>query len=39
MRVIFEGAAVWAATAYELASGQASSRETNDLRLSDMAEL
>jgi hypothetical protein len=39
MRVIFDGAAVWAATAYEPASGEASSRETKDLRLSDMAEL
>jgi hypothetical protein len=39
MRVIFDGAALWAATAYAPASGEASKREINDLRLSGMAEL
>jgi hypothetical protein len=39
MRVIFDGAAVWAAAAYDAASGEASSRETKDLRLSGMARL
>ena len=39
MRVIFDGAAVWAAAAYAPASGEASNRDTNDLRLSGMAKL
>ena len=39
MRVIFDGAAVWAAAVYEAASGEASSRATKDLRLSGMARL